>query len=148
MSRGSVMLTIAEGYDRRKEVADAVRASLTEEAGKAVEHITASVIGGHMYMYVAEAPDSDLIIRTGGKAVAFGAPAMVECLQRVLLYRRILGGVSQERLPTRRARPSAAPSGFRSERQGSSSQLRFGAPDFRVAMAVPTWNGHVTRWSN
>ena len=63
-----ITLTIAVAYGGREEIADAVRALLADQARRgltfadAINEITPSATGHHLYM--AEAPDPNLIIRT------------------------------------------------------------------------------------
>jgi len=67
----SLRLTIAIAYDGREEIADAVRALLREKAGQGkgvnaiANEITPSAIDN--YLYTADLPDLDLIIRTSGE---------------------------------------------------------------------------------
>ena len=64
-------LTIAVADGGREKIADAVRALLADQARRgltfagAINEITPSAIGHHLYL--AEAPDPDLIIRTSGE---------------------------------------------------------------------------------
>ncbi len=66
-----MLLTIAVAYGGREEIVDAVRALLHEEMRKgvafadAIEAISATGITEHLYM--PDAPDPDLIIRTSGE---------------------------------------------------------------------------------
>jgi len=67
----AMVLTIAVAYAGREEIADALRALLQDKAkqGKGlqdiVEEITQKEIG--RYLYAADLPDPDLIIRTSGE---------------------------------------------------------------------------------
>lgn len=68
---GGMILTIAVAYGAREEIAAAVRALLADQVRRgltfadAINEITPSAIGHHLY--IAEAPDPDLIIRTSGE---------------------------------------------------------------------------------
>lgn len=68
---GAMVLTIAVAYGGREEIADAVRALLRDKAKRGegieeiVEGITQKEIG--RYLYAADLPDPDLIIRTSGE---------------------------------------------------------------------------------
>ena len=67
----TMLLTIAVAYAGREEIADAMRALLQDKAtqGKGIkdimEEITQKEIG--RYLYAADLPDPDLIIRTSGE---------------------------------------------------------------------------------
>ena len=64
-------LTVAVGYGGREEICDAVRAVLAHEERRGmslretIDKVTPEAIGRHLYM--AQAPDPDLIIRTSGE---------------------------------------------------------------------------------
>ena len=64
-------LTVAVGYGGREEICDAVREFLAEEQRlgtslhEVIDKVTPDAIGRHLYM--AGAPDPDLIIRTSGE---------------------------------------------------------------------------------
>jgi short-chain Z-isoprenyl diphosphate synthase len=66
----AMLLTIAVAYGGREEIADAVRALLTEAAGRGesladlAARIDPDAIGRHLYL---AAPEPDLIIRTSGE---------------------------------------------------------------------------------
>jgi len=67
----AMVLTIAVAYGGREEIADAVRALLRDKAKEGeglqeiIEGITQEEIG--RYLYAADLPDPDLIIRTSGE---------------------------------------------------------------------------------
>jgi short-chain Z-isoprenyl diphosphate synthase len=68
---GAMVLTIAVAYGGREEIADAVRALLRDKAkqGDGVQEIIDSVTQEEIrrYLYAADLPDPDLIIRTSGE---------------------------------------------------------------------------------
>jgi short-chain Z-isoprenyl diphosphate synthase len=70
-SYGSMILTIAIAYGGREEIVDAFRAYLRHQAlkgerlDKIIEQINPAVIDS--YLYSADLPDPDLIIRTSGE---------------------------------------------------------------------------------
>ncbi len=67
----AMTLSIAVAYGGREEIADAVRALLRERAARGaalpdvIEEVTQEAIG--RYLYTADLPDPDLIIRTSGE---------------------------------------------------------------------------------
>jgi len=68
---GDLALTFALAYGGRQEIADAVRRLIGDRAkqGASIEEIVESVSQEEMgrYLYTAELPDPDLIIRTSGE---------------------------------------------------------------------------------
>ncbi len=67
---GNLLLTIAIGYGGREEIIDAVRAFLSEHANdcssqELIARITPETL--RQYLYMPDAPDPDLIIRTSGE---------------------------------------------------------------------------------
>jgi short-chain Z-isoprenyl diphosphate synthase len=70
-SYDGLILTIAVAYGGRQEITDAVRSLLTDQArrgltlAQAIDAVTPAAIEDHLYM--AGAPDPDLIIRTSGE---------------------------------------------------------------------------------
>jgi short-chain Z-isoprenyl diphosphate synthase len=67
----TIVLTIAIAYGGREEIADAVRALLREEVkrGRTVEEIVDAITQDEIrrYLYTADLPDPDLIVRTSGE---------------------------------------------------------------------------------
>jgi short-chain Z-isoprenyl diphosphate synthase len=67
----AIVLTIAIAYGGREEIADAVRALLREEVkrGRTVEEIVDAITQDEIrrYLYTADLPDPDLIVRTSGE---------------------------------------------------------------------------------
>ncbi len=66
-----LLVNVAVGYGGRQEIADAVRALLTEEAGRgtSIEELAAILESGHIaeHLYTKGQPDPDLVIRTSGE---------------------------------------------------------------------------------
>lgn len=70
-SYGAMLLTIAVAYGGREEIADAVRALLTEHSnqGHSLNEVIAEITPDAIrrYLYIGDVPDPDLIIRTSGE---------------------------------------------------------------------------------
>lgn len=68
-----VLVNIAVGYGGRREIADAVRALLLEEAaqGRSLEELAELIDPEHIaaHLYTKGQPDPDLVIRTSGSSV-------------------------------------------------------------------------------
>jgi len=66
-----VLVNVAVGYGGRREIADAVRSLLTEQASKGttIEQLAEAVDVEHIaeHLYTAGQPDPDLVIRTSGE---------------------------------------------------------------------------------
>jgi short-chain Z-isoprenyl diphosphate synthase len=66
-----LLVNVAVGYGGRQEIADAVRALLTEQAGRgtSIEELAAILESGHIaeHLYTKGQPDPDLVIRTSGE---------------------------------------------------------------------------------
>jgi short-chain Z-isoprenyl diphosphate synthase len=67
----TIVLTLAIAYGGREEIADAVRALLREEVkrGRSLEEVVEAITQNEIrrYLYTADLPDPDLIIRTSGE---------------------------------------------------------------------------------
>lgn len=68
---GGVRVNMAIGYGGRREIADAVRSLLHEQAaaGTTIEHLAETLETDHIaeHLYTAGQPDPDLLIRTSGE---------------------------------------------------------------------------------
>ena len=68
---GGLLVNIAVGYGGRREIADAVRSLLTEQAaiGTSIEELAQVIDVEHIadHLYIKGQPDSDLVIRTSGE---------------------------------------------------------------------------------
>jgi short-chain Z-isoprenyl diphosphate synthase len=66
-----LLVNVAVGYGGRQEIADAVRALLTEQAGRgtSIEELAEILESGHIaeHLYTKGQPDPDLVIRTSGE---------------------------------------------------------------------------------
>ncbi len=66
-----LLVNVAVGYGGRREIADAVRSLLIEQAGKGttIEQLAESIDVEHIadHLYTAGQPDPDLVIRTSGE---------------------------------------------------------------------------------
>ncbi len=68
---GGILVNIAVGYGGRREIADAVRSLLTEQAaiGTSIEELAQVIDVEHIadHLYTKGQPDPDLVIRTSGE---------------------------------------------------------------------------------
>ena len=108
----TMLLSIAVAYGGHEEIADAVREMLSEamDSGASLPEIIAAVcperIGRHLYL--AGTPGAGPDHPHQRRVAVVGLPAVAERLQRILLLRRAVAGVPQDRFPARGARVSAA----------------------------------------
>ena len=71
MDRSGMRINVAVGYGGRREIADAVRSLLQQqaEAGMSIEELAETLDVGHIaeHLYTRGQPDPDLVIRTSGE---------------------------------------------------------------------------------
>ena len=109
-----LLVNVAVGYGGRREIADAVRSLLHEQADRGHEHRGAG--RGHRRRAHRRAPlhQGPARPRPGdphlGRAAPRRVPALAERAQRVLLLRGLLARLPQGRLPARAARLRASAS--------------------------------------
>ena len=100
-----LLVNVAVGYGGRREIADAVRSLLQEQAsrGTTLEELAEVIDVEHIaeHLYTKGQPDPDLVIRTSGEQRLGGLPALAERAQRVLLLRGLLARLPPGRLPAR-----------------------------------------------
>ena len=101
-------VNVAVGYGGRQEIADAVRSLLQARAaaGETLEQVADDLDVEHIaeHLYTKGQPDPDLVIRTSGEQRLSGLPALAVGALGVLLHRRAVAGLPQDRLPAGAAR--------------------------------------------
>ena len=98
-----LMVNVAVGYGGRREIADAVRSLLHEQAGqgKTLEEVAEVIDVEHIaaHLYTRGQPDPDLVIRTSGEQRLGGFLLWQSTHSRVLLLRGLLARLPSRRLP-------------------------------------------------